>query len=68
VVHRAHDEPTILLTNDATSTARNIIASYAKRMLIENALADAVRCPNGGVAGSLHEAKAAFRAAWERRL
>jgi hypothetical protein len=38
-----HDEPTILLTNDATSTARNIIARYAKRMLIENALADAVR-------------------------
>jgi transposase len=38
-----HDEPTILLTNDASSTARNIIARYAKRMLIENALADAVR-------------------------
>jgi len=38
-----HDEPTILLTNDASSTARNLIARYAKRMLIENALADAVR-------------------------
>jgi hypothetical protein len=38
-----HDEPTILLTNDATSTPRNIIARYARRMLIENALADAVR-------------------------
>jgi transposase len=38
-----HDEPTILLTNDARSTARNLIARYAKRMLIENALADAVR-------------------------
>jgi len=38
-----HDEPTILLTNDANSTARNLIARYAKRMLIENALADAVR-------------------------
>ena len=38
-----HDEPTILLTNDAKSTARNLIARYAKRMLIENALADAVR-------------------------
>ena len=33
-----HDQPTILLTNDATSTARNIIARYAKRMLIENRL------------------------------
>ena len=38
-----HEEPTILLTNDAKSTARNLIARYAKRMLIENALADAVR-------------------------
>ncbi len=38
-----HDQPTILLTNDATSTPRNIIARYAKRMLIENALSDAVR-------------------------
>jgi hypothetical protein len=37
-----HEEPTILLSNDASS-ARNIIARYAKRMLIENALADAVR-------------------------
>lgn len=38
-----HEEPTILLTNDTRSTARSIIARYAKRMLIENALADAVR-------------------------
>src|SRR5216683_390929 len=38
-----HDEPTILLTNDARSTAKKLIARYAKRMLIENALADAVR-------------------------
>jgi len=38
-----HDEPTILLTNDQRSTVRNLITRYAKRMLIENALADAVR-------------------------
>ncbi len=38
-----HDEPTILLTNDANSTAKTLITRYAKRMLIENALADAVR-------------------------
>jgi transposase len=38
-----HDEPTILLTNDASSTAKTLITRYAKRMLIENALADAVR-------------------------
>ena len=38
-----HDQPTILLTNDRESTARQLILRYAKRMLIENALADAVR-------------------------
>ncbi len=38
-----HDEPTILLTNDTRSTVKNLITRYAKRMLIENALADAVR-------------------------
>jgi len=38
-----HDEPTILLTNDASATAKSLITRYAKRMLIENALADAVR-------------------------
>src|SRR5215467_4022601 len=37
-----HDEPTILLTNDKRSTAAQLITRYAKRMLIENALADAV--------------------------
>ena len=38
-----HDEPTILLTNDQASTAGQLIIRYAKRMLIENGLADAVR-------------------------
>ena len=38
-----HDQPTILLTNDMKSTAAQLILRYAKRMLIENALADAVR-------------------------
>ena len=38
-----HDEPTILVTNDRHASARNLITRYAKRMLIENALADAVR-------------------------
>jgi len=37
-----HDEPTILLTNDLTSSLKSIITRYAKRMLIENGLADAV--------------------------
>jgi len=38
-----HDEPTILLTNDRSSTAPQLITRYAQRMLIENALSDAVR-------------------------
>jgi len=38
-----HDLPTILLTNDRKSTLAQLILRYAKRMLIENALADAVR-------------------------
>jgi hypothetical protein len=38
-----HDEPTILLTNDKTSSQARLITRYAQRMLIENALSDAVR-------------------------
>ncbi len=38
-----HDEPTILVTNDRKSSHAQIITRYARRMLIENALADAVR-------------------------
>jgi transposase len=38
-----HDEPTILLTNDSKSTTKKLVTRYAKRMLIENALSDAVR-------------------------
>jgi hypothetical protein len=37
-----HEEPTILLTNDRRS-AKQLVTRYAKRMLIENALSDAVR-------------------------
>jgi hypothetical protein len=38
-----HDEPTILLTNQRQVPAKALITRYAQRMLIENALADAVR-------------------------
>ncbi|MGH2376090.1 MAG: hypothetical protein ACRDIC_21805 [bacterium] len=38
-----HDEPTILLTNDRRGTAKKLVTRYAQRMLIENALSDAVR-------------------------
>jgi len=37
-----HDEPTILVTNEPRTPAK-IITRYAQRMLIENALSDAVR-------------------------
>ena len=38
-----HDEPTILLTNQRRTPAKALITRYAQRMLIENALSDAVR-------------------------
>jgi hypothetical protein len=37
-----HDEPTILLTNDCTRSTKSLITRYARRMLIENGLADGV--------------------------
>jgi hypothetical protein len=43
VLDLGHDEPTILLTNDRRSSAPALVTRYAKRMLIENALSDAVR-------------------------
>jgi hypothetical protein len=38
-----HDAPTILLTNDPNASHARLITRYAQRMLIENALSDAVR-------------------------
>jgi len=38
-----HDQPTILLTNDRRSSLPALVTRYAQRMLIENALSDAVR-------------------------
>lgn len=38
-----HDEPTVLLTNQKRSSSKQLITRYAQRMLIENALSDAVR-------------------------
>jgi hypothetical protein len=37
-----HDQPTVLLTNDLTSSLKAVITRYARRMLIENGLADSV--------------------------
>ena len=38
-----HEEPTLLLTNQRTKSLKQLITRYAQRMLIENALSDAVR-------------------------
>ena len=43
VLDLGHEEPTILLTNDRKSSHAKLITRYAQRMLIENALTDAVR-------------------------
>lgn len=43
VLDLGHDKPTILLTNDAHTTHAKLLTRYAQRMLIENALSDAVR-------------------------
>lgn len=37
-----HEKPTILMTNDFEMSPKNLITRYARRMLIENGLADAV--------------------------
>lgn len=43
VTDLGHEEPTILLTNQAHLTAKKLITRYARRMLIENSISDAVR-------------------------
>jgi transposase-like protein len=43
VLDLGHEEPTILLTNDRHSSPAKLLTRYAQRMLIENALSDAVR-------------------------
>lgn len=43
ILDLGHDKPTILLTNRLRTPATTLIVRYAQRMLIENALSDAVR-------------------------
>jgi hypothetical protein len=38
-----HDQPTLLITNDATTPARKIVESYSRRMNIEQRLAEAIQ-------------------------
>ena len=43
ILDLGHEQPTILLTNHARTPITQLITRYAHRMLIENALSDAVR-------------------------
>lgn len=43
ILDLGHEQPTLLITNDAKSTSKQLVTRYAQRMLIENALSDAVR-------------------------
>jgi hypothetical protein len=43
ILDLGHDEPTILLTNEPRPSSVKLVTRYAQRMLIENALSDAVR-------------------------
>ena len=43
ILDLGHEEPTILLTNQSRMPPKKLITRYAQRMLIENALSDAVR-------------------------
>jgi hypothetical protein len=43
IMDLGHEEPTILITNDRKASQPALITRYAQRMLIENALSDAVR-------------------------
>jgi transposase len=43
ILDLGHEAPTILLTNQMHTTAATLVKRYAQRMLIENALSDAVR-------------------------
>lgn len=43
ILDLGHEQPTILLTNETRTPIKQLITRYAHRMLIENALSDAVR-------------------------
>ena len=43
ILNLGHDDPTILVTNERRASTAKWITRYAQRMLIENALSDAVR-------------------------
>lgn len=42
IIELGHEDPTILLTNDHKTGAASLITRYARRMLIENGIAEAI--------------------------
>jgi len=42
VIDLGHEEPTLLLTNDLRTSPARLITRYARRMLIENGIAEAI--------------------------
>jgi hypothetical protein len=42
ITNLGHEEPTLLLTNQLTRSARDLIRRYAQRMVIENSIADGI--------------------------
>jgi hypothetical protein len=42
VIDLGHEEPTLLLTNDLRSSPARLLTRYARRMLIENGIAEAI--------------------------
>ena len=42
VIDLGHEEPTLLLTNDLRSSPATLLTRYARRMLIENGIAEAI--------------------------
>jgi transposase len=43
IAELGHEEPTVLLTNQRHRSSKQLITRYAQRMLVENAISDAVR-------------------------
>ena len=42
IMDLGHEDPTLLLTNQLTRSAAKLVGRYAKRMIIENAIADGI--------------------------
>lgn len=47
-----HDQPTVIITNDHDTTTRNLIGQYARRMTIEQRLAEIIRAFCAGALSS----------------